>query len=215
MNNVTEYRIKLVAVCVSLPRRVIIGGKPVMTAIYKEPVEGRVMLRRHNLDGDGQADPDNHGGELKAAYAYPCEHYEFWSKTLGRDDLVPGTFGENFTVDGLSDDSVYIGDIYRIGGAVVQVTHPRQPCFKLGHKMGDPKFSELFRAEGRPGFYLKVIEEGEVGAGDEIITLERDDSRITIRQVWELVYSGSRSPELAARAAEHPLIGTSWRKKLS
>lgn len=205
---------KLLAVCVGMPREVIIAGKPVMTGIYKKPTEGRVRLRRHNLEGDGQADPDNHGGELKAAYAYPWEHYAFWAEKLGRDDLGPGKFGENFSVMGLSEESVIIGDIYRLGGAMVQVTDPRLPCFKLGHKLGDPAFPERFRAEGRLGFYMRVEQEGEVGAGDEIILLERGKCGISIRRLWELVYSEARDPETAARAAEHPLVCSSWRKKL-
>ena len=210
----TNTTMKLLAVCVGPPREVVIGGKPVMTGIYKKPAEGRVMLRRLNLDGDGQADPANHGGELKAVYAYPWENYAFWAEKLGRDDLKPGIFGENFAVEGMGEESVIIGDIYRIGGALVQVTDPRQPCFKLGHMLGDPSFPERFRAEGRPGFYLRVEQEGEVGAGDEITLVQRGECGISIRRLWELVYSEARDPELAARAARHPLVCDSWRKKL-
>jgi MOSC domain-containing protein YiiM len=209
-----EIESEILAVCVGLPREVEIAGKKVMTGIYKEPVDGRVMLRTLNLDGDRQADPEFHGGELKAAYAYSWDDYRFWSRELDRE-LMPGTFGENFTVTGLQDPDVHIGDIFQIGPAAkVQVTHPRLPCFKLGHKMGDPSFPDRFRKAARLGFYLKVLEEGEVGAGHKIKLLERGDSEISMRRLWELVYDDKPDPELAARAAEHPLTGKSWRKKL-
>jgi MOSC domain-containing protein YiiM len=207
-------KMHILAVHVGLPREVVIAGKPVLTAIYKDRAPGRVLLRTLNLDGDNQADPAYHGGELQAAYAYTAENYEFWSRELGRE-LEHGLFGENFTVTGMPDSAAHIGDIYRIGPeARVQVTHPRLPCFKLGHKMGDPLFPERFRAQPRLGCYLKVLTEGEVGAGDEITLEQRGDAEITMQRLWELVYTDRQDKALAARAAAHPLVGNSWRKKL-
>jgi MOSC domain-containing protein YiiM len=171
---------QLVSVNVSLPRTLQLGGRRLTTGIFKEPVPGRVMLRTLNLDGDGQADPRYHGGPDKAAYAYPLEHYERWKSELGRDDLPFGQFGENFTISGMLEDRVRIGDVYRIGGAQVQVTDPRAPCFKLGLKMGSRDFQKLFLASGRLGFYLRVLEEGDVGAGDPIELLRTDPTSPTV-----------------------------------
>jgi len=206
---------KLLAVCVGLPIEVEHDGKTVSTGIFKKPVAGRVMLRRGNLDGDRQADLENHGGEFKAAYAYPHEHYPFWQEQLGRNDFTWSQFGENFTVEGFIEESVLIGDVYRIGGAVVQVTQPRQPCFKLGIKMADPAFPRKFLASGKLGFYLRVVQEGEVGAGDPIKLVLRGKNGISVRRVWELVYGGIKSPEEALRAAEIELLSASWRKALA
>ncbi|MFH1070390.1 MAG: MOSC domain-containing protein [Candidatus Glassbacteria bacterium] len=206
---------KLLAVCAGLPVEIEHDGKTVSTGIFKKAVAGRVMLRRGNLDGDRQADLANHGGEFKAAYAYPHEHYAFWQHQLGRNDFTWGQFGENFTVEGLTEESVLIGDVYRIGGAVVQVTQPRVPCFKLGIKLADPAFPRKFLASGKLGFYLRVVQEGEVGAGDPIKLVLRGKTGISVRRVWELVYCGIKSPEEALRAAEIELLSESWRKALA
>src|SRR5258706_1597787 len=159
---------KLVSVNVSLQKTVTWAGRSVRTGIYKEPVSGAVFLGRLNLEGDGQADPRYHGGEDKAAYAYPAENYAYWKDELGRE-LPFGTFGENFTVEGMTEDRVRIGDVYGFeGGARVEVTLPRVPCAKLGMKMGSMRFVPRFQKAGRPGFYLRVAKEGFVEAGHSL-----------------------------------------------
>ena len=159
---------KLLSVNVSQPKEVSYNGKRVKTGIFKEPVSGRTMMRRLNLDGDGQGDPTVHGGIHKAVYVYPIEHYHYWKRELSRDDLTYGKFGENLTVEGMLEDTVHIGDIFRIGEALVEVSQPRVPCFKLGMKMRDPQIVKPFLESERVGFYVRVLEEGEVGAGDTI-----------------------------------------------
>ncbi|MCZ6660877.1 MAG: MOSC domain-containing protein [bacterium] len=172
---------KLLSVNVSLAKEVPYKGKTITTGIFKEPVEGRVMLRELNLDGDGQADLKAHGGTYKSVYVYSIENYNYWKRELGRDDFTFGQFGENFTVEGMLDDEVHIGDIFRVGDALVEVTQPRVPCFKLGLRMGMVEFPKLFHKGERPGFYLRVLEEGEVGAGDVFERVETDPERVTVR----------------------------------
>ncbi|HYB72981.1 MAG TPA: MOSC domain-containing protein [Candidatus Sulfotelmatobacter sp.] len=180
---------KLLSVNVSLPKPVAHGDETVVTGIFKEPVGGPVMLRRLNLEGDGQADPQNHGGEYKAVYAYAIEHYEFWKRELGRDGFPPGQFGENFTVQGMTEDDIHIGDAFRVGSALIQVTQPRSPCYKLAVKMGLPNFPKQFLASGRVGFYLRVLEEGEVSAGDAVERVLVDPERLTVREMLRLLYA--------------------------
>lgn len=180
---------KLVSVQIGRPRTVQWRGKRVPTGIYKEPVASRIMLYRFNLDGDGQADLTIHGGPDKAVYVYPVEHYVSWSHELERTDLTFGQFGENFTVEGMLEETVCIGDQFRVGGAVVAVTQPRQPCYKLGIKMTDPRFPKLFLASGRTGFYVRVLKEGEVGTGDEIYRILRGPDGMTVRQAADLTFS--------------------------
>jgi len=158
--------IKLVSVQVGRPRDVPWHGRVVSTGIYKEPVTGRIMLRRFNLDGDQQADLTVHGGPAKAVYVYPSEHYPVWQVEFPDMQLAYGTFGENFTTEGLDESSVCIGDQFRIGEAVVEVSQPRMPCYKLGIRFGRPDMPKRFHTSGRCGFYLTVLQEGEVGAGD-------------------------------------------------
>ena len=159
---------KLLSVNASMPKEVPHRGGTVSTGIFKEPVGGRVMLRSLNLEGDGQADRNVHGGINKAVYAYPNEHYEYWSRELGRTDFTFGQFGENFTVSGMLEDAVRIGDVFRIGSALVEVTQPRAPCFKLGIVMGDQRFIKTFEKSGKTGFYFRVLREGIIHVGDEI-----------------------------------------------
>ncbi len=175
---------KLISVNVSLPKEIIYHGKKFTTGIFKEPVQGRVMLRTLNLDGDGQADLRVHGGPDQAAYVYPVEHYDYWKELLGRDDLDYGQFGENFTTSGLLENEVCIGDIFRFGKAIVQVTTPREPCGKLDMKMDDPHFKKKFRTSGRSGFYLRVLQTGEVGAGDKIELIESDSKQMTVEEMF-------------------------------
>ena len=175
---------KLISVNVGLPRPVPYQDGIVSTGIYKESVAGPVWVRRLNLDGDGQADLKVHGGEHKAVYAYPLEHYAFWSRELGRNDLGYGQFGENLTVEGLLEEQVNIGDVYRIGKALLQVSQPRAPCFKLGIRMGDARFPARFPAANRTGFYLRVLEEGRVAAGDAIMLAERSGNPVSVSDVF-------------------------------
>ena len=177
---------KLVSVNVSLPKTVEHEGRMVSTGIYKEPVTGRVMVRKLNLDGDGQADLSVHGGVYKAVYVYDLESYRYWRRELDRDDLANGHFGENLTVEGMPDDQIHIGDIFRVGSALLEVTQPRVPCFKLEMKMGLPDFSRQFLTSGRLGFYCRVVEEGEVGAGDPIDRVEVGPERVTVREFASL-----------------------------
>ena len=206
---------KLVSVNVSLPREVPFQGGMVRTGIFKEPVMGRVMLRRENLDGDGQADRSVHGGVHKAAYAYPLEHYGDWSRELGRSNFTFGQFGENFTVEGLLEDEIRIGDVFRVGAARVEVTQPRMPCYKLGIRMGMERFPKLFMASGRSGFYLKVVEEGEVGAGDRFEPVGQNPDGITVRALWHLAFRERDNLEGAKAALRLTTLGPEWRHLLA
>jgi MOSC domain-containing protein YiiM len=206
---------KLLSVNVAQPRAIRIGARDVMTGIYKEPVIGRVRVRRHNLDGDAQADLSVHGGEHKAVYAYPFEHYAFWERELGRGGFTPGTFGENLTVSGATEEMVCIGDVLRIGIAVLQVTHPRTPCFKLAHKFGRPQFIKEFLFSGRSGYYLRIVEEGELGAGDAIEFIRRDPQRVTVRALLGLTDLNEPDPALAARALKAEGLPPSWREDVA
>jgi MOSC domain-containing protein YiiM len=209
-----SFTMKLLSVNVALPREVEINGRPVLTGIYKEPVANRVWLGKLTLAGDGQADLTVHGGEHQAAYAYPSEHYAHWKSVLDREALPFGTFGENFTVSGLLEDGVCVGDILAIGEAKVQVTLPRLPCFKFGHKIGQPAIIKEFLQSGRSGFYLRVLQEGEVGAGDELAVLERDPSGITIRAVLGLQRLGEGDAELLRTALQIPSLAPLLRRDL-
>lgn len=171
---------KLISVNVGLPREVSWKGKTVTTGIFKLPVAGRVALHRLNLEGDRQADLSVHGGVEKAVYAYPSEHYEHWQPELPKMELGWGSFGENFTTQGLLEDAVRIGDRFRIGSAEVVVTQPRLPCFKLGLRLSRPGFLKPFLKSRRSGFYFAVLEEGEVGAGDPFELLVRADEGLSV-----------------------------------
>jgi MOSC domain-containing protein YiiM len=162
---------RLLSVNVGMPKDVLWHGKTVFTGINKEPVAGPRRVSRLNVDGDGQGDPAGHGGEQRAVFVYQIDSYRYWERELGRDDFVYGQFGENFTVDGLNDDEVCIGDRYRIGTAVFEVTQPRVTCYRVGIRMNDPRIPALLVSHHRPGFYFRVLEEGEVEAGDEILKL--------------------------------------------
>ncbi len=172
---------KLISVNVSHPQPVEINGDTVLTGINKVPQTKRIWLNKINLDGDGQADLTVHGGEFQAVYSYPVEHYAHWQTVLGKASLPYGSFGENFTVSGLLETDVYVGDIFKVGSAVIQATMPRIPCFKLANKLNSTDIIKDFLWSGYSGFYHKVIEEGEVGAGDDITLLEHDAQSISIR----------------------------------
>lgn len=200
----------LISVNTGLPREIIHGGRAVSTGIFKAPVAGPVWLGRLNLAGDGQADLRVHGGTDKAVYVYPFEHYAFWAGELGRNDFSHGQFGENFTTTGLLEDEVCIGDVFRIGGARVQVTQPRSPCFKLGIRMNDENFPARFAAANRTGFYLRVLEEGMVKAGDAITRIEPATDSMTVRDIFRLRHVGGTRAEYE-RAARLPGLSSSWR----
>ena len=202
---------KLRSVNVSGPKTFQAGEATIVTSIFKEPVTGRVMLRELNLDGDRQADLLAHGGPHAAVYVYPYEHYPFWAEQLGRDDFTPGQFGENFTVEGLFEDEVHIGDQFRVGEALVQVTQPRSPCYKLAFKMNEPTFVKQFTKAQRVGFYLSVLEVGEVGAGDPIERVKADPHQISVRDVFHLVFFDKENRAAAEKALQIDALGPSWR----
>lgn len=181
---------KVISVNVGLPRQVTWRGKTVTTGIFKEPVPGRVAVRRLNLEGDGQADLSVHGGEAKAVYVYPSEHYEFWRGELAEEELAWGIFGENLTTEGLVEGDVRLGDRFRTGSSELEVTQPRLPCYKLGIRFGRPDMPKKFLAGGRPGFYCAVLKEGEVGPGDEMELLARDESRPTVLELFRAGLKG-------------------------
>ena len=202
---------KLLSVNVSQPKEVSYNGKRIRTGIFKEPVSGQTMMRRLNLDGDGQGDPSVHGGVHKAVYVYPVEHYEYWKRELGRNDLTYGKFGENLTVEGLLEETVHIGDVFRIGEALVEVSQPRVPCFKLGIKMRDPQIVKPFLESKRVGFYVRVLEEGKVGAGDTIERTKVGEGQMTISEIVHLRHFDNTNAAAAERAANLPALTPSWR----
>ncbi len=177
---------KLVSVNCGLPRETVWHGKSVITSIYKEPVEGRIALRALNLDGDRQADLSVHGGKDKAVYCYPIEHYDYWRTELTGHQLITGAFGENFTIQGLDEDAVHIGDKFSVGSAEVVVTQPRLPCYKLGIKFGSDDMVKRFLSSRRSGFYLAVTREGDVGAGDELLMLSHDPNAVPVSEITRL-----------------------------
>jgi MOSC domain-containing protein YiiM len=202
---------KLLSVNVSLPKEVSYRGKTVRTGIYKEPVEGRVRLRELNLDGDGQADLVGHGGIYKAVHVYTMENYDHWKRELNRDDLPYGQFGENFTVEGMPDDKIHVGDVFRVGSTLLEVTQPRVPCFKLAMKMEMPDFLKLFMPSERVGFYSRVLEEGEVGAGDSIERVKEDPEGMTVKEMFHLLYYERDKVEGARRALCIAAMSPGWR----
>jgi MOSC domain-containing protein YiiM len=177
---------RLVSVNVGRPRPVDTGGRTVVTAIWKAPVDGRVAVRGVNVDGDDQADRSVHGGPDKAVYAYAIEETRAWESELGRE-LGPGAFGENLTVAGVDVSGALVGERWRIGTVLLEVVQPRFPCFKLGLRMGDPKFVKRFGQASRPGAYLRIVEEGELGAGDAVEVVSRPDHAVTMRLVSDAI----------------------------
>ena len=194
---------RLMSVNVGLPRDIAWRGKTVYTAIWKDPVQGRRMVRRLNIDGDGQGDLQGHGGEHRAVFVYQIESYRYWQDRLGRSDFTYGQFGENFTVDGLSDDEVCIGDRYRIGQALFEVTQPRVTCYRLGIRMNDPRMPALVVAHRRPGFYFRVLQEGKVGVGDDIVKLADGPERFTVAEIDALLYLPGHSRQQLERAPRY------------
>jgi ferredoxin-NADP reductase/MOSC domain-containing protein YiiM len=200
----------LTAVNVGMPQEVSWQGRTIRTGVWKRPVTGPRMVRRLNIDGDGQGDLNGHGGEQRAVLVYQNDSYRYWEKELGRDDFEPGQFGENFTVDGLADDEVCIGDRYRIGGAVFEVTQPRVTCYRVGLRMGEPQLPALLVSHHRPGFYLRVITEGEVEAGQEIVRVSRGTGAVSVAEIDALLYLPGHPPDLLERALRSPALSPGW-----
>jgi MOSC domain-containing protein YiiM len=204
---------RLRSVNVSPPRTELWNAQAVTTGIFKEPIAGRVRVTRLTLEGDAQVDRRYHGGVNKAVYAYPFEHYAPWQEFLSTT-FGPGQFGENLTVEGLLEDDVRLGDVWQIGTAVLQVTQPRVPCFKLGMKMRMPGFPKWFLKSGRLGFYLKVREEGEVGAGDAIETIDGDPAAATIRELWRLAFGDLFDQPRLQEILKRDDLAEEWTKPL-
>ena len=201
---------RLLSVNVGLPRDVTWNGKTVRTSVWKSPVDGRRMVRRLNLQGDAQADLAGHGGEHRAVFVYQMDSYHYWERFLGRNDFTFGQFGENFTVEGLPDNEVCIGDRYRIGGAEFEVTQPRVTCYRVGIRMNEPRMPALLVANRRPGFYFRVLQEGEVGAGDDIVKITDGPQRMSVAEVDALLYLPGHTSEQLQRALQIPALSKGW-----
>ena len=202
---------KLISLNVGLPKLVLHHGEPVSTGIFKQPVTNRIALRKLNLDGDRQADLSVHGGPEKAVYAYPSEHYECWKSEFPEMDLPWGMFGENFTTEGMFESEQNIGDIYKVGSATVMVTQPRMPCYKLGIKFGRGDILRRFLQSGRTGFYFSVLEEGEVGVGDQLELLQKINEGVKVSDITRLYVSDKYDAALLRRAIETEALPENWR----
>ena len=202
---------RLLSVNVGLPRDIAWKGRTVRTGVWKHPVAGRCRARRLNLEGDGQGDLAGHGGEQRAVFVYQIESYRHWQQQLKRTDFVPGQFGENFTIEGLPDDAVCIGDRYRIGDALFEVSQPRVTCYRVGIRMNEPAMPALLTSSGLPGFYFRVLEEGEVGAGDEIVKIGEVQERMTVAEINALLYSPNHPPDRLERALRIEALSPGWR----
>src|SRR5215813_7326264 len=204
---------RVVSVNCGLPREVQWHGRTVTTGIYKQPVVGRVALRKFNLDGDGQADLTVHGGAAKAVYCYPLAHYDYWKTALRDSSLSMGVFGENFTTEGLSESDIFLGDRFSVGSAQVVVTQPRLPCYKLGVRFESDEMVKRFLASGRTGFYVAVIREGEVGSGDELKVIARDLNGVPVSEITRLYiakrYSGDDANSVQ-QALQVTALPDSW-----
>lgn len=202
---------RLISVNVGLPRDIEWKGRTVHTGIWKDPVQGRCQVRRLNIDGDGQGDLAGHGGEQRAVFVYQIESYSYWQDQLKRTDFVHGQFGENFTIEGLPDDEVCIGDRYQIGSALFEVTQPRVTCYRVGIRMNEPRMPALLTSSGRPGFYFRVLKEGEVGAGDEIVKVGEAAERMTVKEINALLYSPNHARNQLERALRIDALSPGWR----
>ena len=202
----------LLSVNVGLPENVPWNDEIVFTSVWKRPVTGARMVRKLNIDGDGQGDLHGHGGEHRAVFVYQIDSYRYWQEFLGRPTLETGQFGENFTVEGLTDDTVCIGDRYRIGDAVFEVTQPRVTCFRFGMRMAEPRMPALVVEHHRPGFYFRVITEGLVAPGDEIVKIRSGQGQVTVAEADALLYLPGRDPNRLAVAAAVPALSAGWRQ---
>src|ERR1700688_2548448 len=202
---------RLLSVNVGLPREIAWRGKTVFTSVWKEPVQGRRLVRPLNIDGDAQGDLAGHGGEHRAVFVYQMDSYHYWERELKRSDFTFGQFGENFTVEGLADSEVCVGDRYRIGTALFEMTQPRVTCYRVGIRMDEPRMAALLVAHQRPGFYFRVLEEGEVGAGDEIVKIVEGPEYLTVAAVDGLLYLPSPAKEDLERALRIPALSPGWK----
>ena len=202
---------RLLSVNVGLPSDIAWKGRIVHTGIWKTPVGRRCWVGRLNLDGDGQGDLAGHGGEQRAVFAYQIESYRYWQDQLKRTDFVHGQFGENFTIGGLPDDAVCIGDRYQIGSALFEITQPRVTCYRIGIRMNEPRMPALLTSSGRPGFYFRVLQEGEVGAGDEIVKVGETNERMTVAEINALLYSPNHPRDRLERALRIVALSPGWR----
>ena len=201
---------RLLSINVGLPRAVTWNGKTVHTAVWKSPITGRRMVRKLDIDGDAQGDLAGHGGEQRAVFVYQMDSYHYWERFLGRNDFVYGQFGENFTVEGLPDNEVCIGDRYRIGSAVFEVSQPRVTCYRVGIRMNEPRMAALLVQHRRPGFYFRVLQEGEVGAGDDIVKITDGPERLAVAETNALLYLPGHSREQLQRALQVPALSKGW-----
>ncbi|HZD35300.1 MAG TPA: MOSC domain-containing protein [Nitrososphaeraceae archaeon] len=202
---------KILSVNVSLPKEIDFEGQRVITGIFKEPIEGRIKLRTLNLDGDKQADLAVHGGLDKAVYAYPIEHYVFWREVFPTMELPYGMFGENLTIEGLMENEVSVGDSFEIGSSKVMATQPRMPCYKLGIKFRRMDIIKKFLASGRSGIYFKVLEEGEIGAGDPIVQIKKDTSQVAISDIVRLYVSDRNDIKTMRHAVKVEALPEGWK----
>jgi ferredoxin-NADP reductase/MOSC domain-containing protein YiiM len=201
---------RLLSVNVGRPRDVTWNGKTVRTSVWKSPVDGRRMVRKLNIQGDAQADLSGHGGEQRAVFVYQMDSYHYWERFLGRSDFTFGQFGENFTVEGLADNEVCIGDRYRIGNAEFEVTQPRVTCYRVGIRMNEPRMPALLVAHHKPGFYFRVLQEGEVGAGDNIVKIADGPERFSVAEVDALLYLPGQTREQLQRVLRIPALSKGW-----
>ena len=205
---------RLLSVNVGLPRDVTWRGQTVHTGVWKDPVQGRRIVRRLNIEGDGQGDLAGHGGEHRAVMVYQIDSYRYWENQLGRNNFTFGQFGENFTVKGMADDEVCVGDRYRIGSAQFEVTQPRVTCYRVGIRMDEPQMAALLVSHHRPGFYLRVLEEGEVAAGDEILKVADGPERVTVAGIDALLYLPGHARDLLERSLRIPALSQGWKGSL-
>ena len=206
---------RLLSVNVGLPRDIVWRGMTVHTGVWKDPVQGRCRVGKLNVDGDGQGDLAGHGGKWRAVFVYQIESYRYWQDQLRRFDFVYGQFGENFTIEGLPDDGVYIGDRYRIGSALFEVTQPRVTCYRVGIRMNEPRMAAFLTSSGRPGFYFRVLEEGDVGAGDEIAKVDEGKERMSIAEINALLYSPQHPRDRLERALQIAALSPGWRSSFT
>src|SRR5882757_7203714 len=202
---------RLLSVNVGLPRDIEWKHRTVHTGIWKNPVHARCRVGRLNLDGDGQGDVAGHGGEQRAVFVYQIESYRHWQEQMKRTDFVHGQFGENFTIEGLPDESVCIGDRYQIGSALFEITQPRVTCYRVGIRTNEPRMAALLTSSGRPGFYCRVLEEGEVGAGDDIVKVGEAKERMTVAEINALLYSPNHPRDRLERALRIEALSPGWR----
>lgn len=205
---------RVISLNISMPRTVVHDGAPIRTGIFKEPSAGPRQVRRLGIDGDGQADLRVHGGPDQAVYIYPAEHYRHWQTELGREHLPFGQFGENLTTEGLDEARVRVGDRLRIGSALLQVTHPRLPCSKLAMRMEAGRgFVKRFQQSGRVGFYLRVVEEGEIAAGDRIEVIATAEPTVTIAEFLQAHTAKGQDRDAIRRVLAAPGLAKSWRAR--